>query len=123
MPWHIQVLQTPLIVETIYSGVLTPAELSEAVRETLALARPGAVNRFLGNCESLVGGHSIVDLYFLADAVMATGLAHTMKEALVIPEGAAPADKVEFWETACASRGINVRVFHNRQSAIDWLRQ
>lgn len=121
MPWKITVLSEFPIIETRYEGILTQGELSEAVRETLALGRVNSTALFLGDCTALAGGHSVVDLYLLADSIMASGIGHTLKEALLLPELPGSAENVRFWETTCYNRGFRVRIFQERSQALEWL--
>jgi hypothetical protein len=121
MPWHAGVSPDHPIIETMYAGNLTPDELSDAVMETLSLIRAHDVMLLLADCTTLEGGHSISDLYGLADAVLKTGLAHRIKEAVLLPEIPDTEERVRFWETTCFNRGITVRIFDDRQKALDWL--
>jgi hypothetical protein len=123
MPWSVRILPEFPIVETKYSGILTPAELTDAVRETMALTQTHGTSLLLGDCLGLEGGHSIVDLYELSDFLGSTGMAQSMKEAVLLPGLPMAAEDVRFWETACLNRGIRVQVFLDRQNAIDWLLQ
>jgi len=121
MPWKCSILAEHPILETTYSETLTPPELEAAIGETLAMAESTNTTLLLGNCLDLVGGHSITDLYFFVDTVADHPAISTIKEALLLPSLSASSDMVEFWETACLNRGIRVRLFHDRQSALDWL--
>jgi len=125
MPWQ-TIVQTDLpIIETSYSGRLTKNDLSSAIRETLAVARTHGRILFLGDCTSLDGGHTIIDLYFLAKEVskevsLSFG-SHLLKEAILLPSIPTLIEKINFWETLGQNGGFRVRVFRDRQSAIDWL--
>ena len=121
MPWRASVNPDVPIIETYYSGVLTQSELSAAVHETIELCRTYGRTLLLGDCTALVGGHSVVDLYVLADFVMASGIGHTIKEAVLLPELPASAENVKFWETTCYNRGFSVRLFNDREGALKWL--
>ena len=121
MPWKCSILADHPILETSYSGSLTPQELDTAINETLVMAESTSTTLLLGNCMDLVGGHSITDLYFFAETVAGHPAIASIKEALLLPSLSASSEMVEFWETACLNRGIRVRVFHDRQPAIDWL--
>lgn len=56
MPWEASAHVELPIIETSYSGVLTPEELTEAVRQTLILAKTHDRALFLGDCTRLTGG-------------------------------------------------------------------
>ena len=51
------------VVESVYSGVVSPAELGRAVAETVALARESGTWRFYTDVTGLTGGHSTGDLF------------------------------------------------------------
>lgn len=121
MPWRVIVCPDHPIVETSYSGLLTPSELTSAVHETLAAAEQEGVNRLLADCTTLEGGHSVVDLYTLAKEVAERGIMWTIREAVLLPRRPDAGEKVRFWETTCINRGFTVRLFDDRQAALDWL--
>jgi len=121
MPWHAKLIPDLPIVETCYSGVLTSPELADAIHETLALVRSSGRTLLLGDCTALEGGHSLLDLYSHADALGPGGTGYVLKEAVLLPAVPASAEMVKFWETLCCNRGMTVRIFQDRQTAIDWL--
>jgi len=43
------------------------------------------------------------------------------REAVLLSDDAAAADQMEFFETACRNRGLDVRVFRDRDEALGWL--
>ncbi len=121
MPWQVKINPDMPVIETCYSGHLSPDELCAAAKETYCQARLLGTNLLLSDCTALAGGHSVFDLYQLAgDACIHTGTA--MKEAVVLPELPAQKENVIFWETTCRNRGLQVRIFEDRKSALDWLR-
>jgi hypothetical protein len=125
MPWQTIVHTDLPIIETSYSGRLTKNDLSSAIRETLAVAHTHDRILFLGDCTNLDGGHTIIDLYFLAKEVskevsLSFG-SHLLKEAILLPSIPTLIEKINFWETLGQNGGFRVRVFRDRQSAIDWL--
>jgi hypothetical protein len=121
MAWTARYLDDLGVVETVYSGLLSAADLRDAALATLTLGRERGTYRFLGNCRDLLGGCSIVDLYSLAERVTSFNRSAEFREALVLPDLEAPAQDVRFWETTCVNRGLLVRVFATRDSAIEWL--
>jgi len=121
MPWQVSIAPGSPFVETTYSGVLTPPELADAVRKTLRQAGTHGLKRFFADCTPLEGGHSILDLYTLADSLAKGDLSAVEREAVLLPALPAPAENVQFWETACLNRGLNVRIFLDRELAVAWL--
>lgn len=122
MPWHTSFPPDIPILEARFSGVLTSAELTVAAEETLRQARRSGRMLLLADCSTLdAGGHSITDLYFLADTVSKSDIGGELKEAVLLPVLPASAEQVEFWENACFNRGVKVRIFTSRQEALGWL--
>lgn len=121
MPWNIVVHDGLGVVETQYSGVIPGAELAAAVTATINTGKREGMRRFLGDCTELAGGHSAVDLYGLAELLQAAGVAAHFKEAILVPQLPSAMEDVRFWETACYNRGLRVRIFEDRQQALDWL--
>lgn len=121
MPWSVSHSADLDAVVTVYAGVLPAEDLGQAVAATIALAGQKGTTRFLADCASLEGGHSVSDLYGLAELLEASGLPWAIREAVVLPQLAAAAEDVRFWETVCLNRGHTVRVFGERAEAEAWL--
>ncbi len=121
MPWSIVEPPGSEIVEVIYSGTIPPPELAAVVKQLLDRLEKKERVRMLTDLTTLVGGHSIVDLYVLVDEIHRRGLAGRYREAIILPKAAATAEMAGFWETACTNRGIEVRLFTDRAKAMAWL--
>ncbi|HNB54265.1 MAG TPA: hypothetical protein PK530_20130 [Anaerolineales bacterium] len=120
MPWHITYHPDLAIIETCYEGRLPPNELREAVETTVSQGQSLDTQHFLGDCSNLEGGHSIIELYELAD-LLTTLRPYRFREAIILPQLKAVQRDIEFWETICANRGFIVRVFDTREAALAWL--
>ena len=121
MPWQVKVNPDIPVIETYYIGDLNPDDLNAAVKDTLDLALTHEIRLFLGDCTALAGGHSVFDLYDLARRVSTTCGGKLIKEAIILPEIPAQKESAMFWETTCVNRGLQVRIFADRKSALDWL--
>ena len=121
MPWTARVLPESPIVETCYIGALAAPELADAIAETTELAKQSGTLLLLGDCTELAGGHSLADLFFFVESVTADGGLAGVREAILLPELPESTEMVRFWETACLNRGFSVRVFDDRQAALEWL--
>jgi len=120
MPWTLTLHADAGYIETVYAGQLTPAELNASVQENLRVAQRESLYRFLSDCSTLQGGHSILDLYAVTDQLDVLRGKST-REALLMPQLEAMQKDVRFWEDACVNRGFTVRVFRAREPALDWL--
>lgn len=123
MPWSVSVDESTRTVTTVYAGVLSPGALRSAVEATLAACQAHQFVRLLADCSQLEGGHSVLDLYDTAASIGEIPGVAMLKEAVLLPPTAAvaAADTVHFWETAATNRGIQVRVFADRDAAMTWL--
>lgn len=105
--------------EATYFGTLTPTDLDVSAREIMALMLESKTMLLLADCTGVTGGHSVFDLYALADWIKAH--APHIREAVVLPTLDLAAENVRFWETTCRNRGLAVRIFNDRQGALEWL--
>ena len=120
MNWQTAFQDKEKTVQVTYSGVVSREELSAAARSALDLALKNGTNRVLTDCTAMHGGHSVADLYFLSDWLVSVK-AYRMREAVLMPVEAAFNELVQFWQTTCTNRGLNVRVFDKLESARQWL--
>ena len=123
MPWNVFIHPENPIIETQYIGGLSPEELSNAFYQTVALAEQHKATLFIADCSQLTGGHSLFDLYELIKVIGASDLRRSFKEALLLSDSPLINEDVKFWETACRNQGLQVKVFQDRQAALDWLLQ
>ena len=122
MPWSASLAPDGAWIDIRYDGRVTPGELEDAFKATIALVRKHDQGCVLADTTQMLGGHTVTDLYYLADALAATGLGGRIREAVLISSLPDSADNVRFWETTCANRGLRVRVFTSRDDAVAWLR-
>jgi hypothetical protein len=109
------------VVESAYSGTVTPEELRHAVLSAVALARESGVWRFYTDVTGLAGGHSTGDLFAIISLLDQMGLPRTLREALFVLPSTAAATDVQFWEDAARNRGWYMRLFAERERALEWL--
>jgi len=120
MNWQTAFQDKEKTVQVTYSGVVSREELSAAAQSALDLTLKHGTNRVLTDCTAMHGGHSVADLYFLSDWLISVK-AYRMREAVLMPAEAAFNELVQFWQTTCTNRGLNVRVFDKPESARQWL--
>lgn len=122
MPWKSELAPDGAFISVIYTGRITPAELIDAFNATVALVRQHDQWHIFTDTTAMEGGHSVTDLYYLADAILATGFGSKVREAVLMSTLPDNAENVRFWETTCANRGLRVRVFTERDASLAWLR-
>lgn len=121
MPWSARAHTTLPLIEIIYAGRVTPAELKDAVRSVARLIHETGRKLILTDCTDLAGGHSILDLYELVEDMARIPEARGIQEAVIMAHEAALSEEVRFWEIASRNRGIIVRTFAERTAAVNWL--
>lgn len=121
MPWRIKLHPGHEIVVTTYDGIMPPDELEAAILETLAVLQATGRTRLLGDCRTLTGGHSMIDLYQKAQKHVATLPMAYLREAVLLPDATPVMEKVQFWQTAAGNRGLEVKLFKDPTAAIAWL--
>ena len=124
MPWTIEFRAADRIVETVYSGMISPCELEQSIRETLAFAAARACARFLVDGTAMLGGHSTMDLHANMEQAIKAPFAEPFHEAMVLPPKAPQeiVQNMEFWAGGMRLRGYNVQIFIERTQALQWLR-
>lgn len=121
MNWKTAYLEDKKVVNVTYTGIVSRTELTAAAQSALDLSLKHGTNRVLTDCTEIQGGHSLADLYFLSDWLISVK-AYRMREAVLMPAAAAFNELVQFWQTTCTNRGLNVRVFDKPDIAHQWLR-
>lgn len=120
-PWQVHWCAGPGCVEIVYAGQVSADELAASVEAALDLARAHGGTRYLTDCSALAGGHSVVDLYRLAERLTARGLGAGLREAVILPTAVRYAPDATFWRDAGRNRGLEVEVFPDRAAALAWL--
>lgn len=123
MPFKIEILQEPERIEVAYYGKVTEEELRLAIKEFMDKKGGSKYLLVLTDCLGITTSPSVLDVYERINMYEKLGIDTKTKEAILIPSDQVVVENVKFYETACLNRGYNVRIFENRQEAIDWLKQ
>jgi hypothetical protein len=121
MPWKIEYLADQHLIECAFDGYLNAADLVAGATATIAAGNAHGTARYLCDCSGLSGGHSVFDLYTLAERLHELGMPRGAHEAVIVSRLPALAMDASFWETVCRNRGFKVRSFIDRASALAWL--
>ncbi len=122
MPWKINYLETEQIVETFYEGNLSGAEVRKAAKASLTMGLEKNTHLFLGNCTTLQPSRSLFDIYEIAKFLLELKPSRLSKEAILLPDMELSANQMRFYETLGRNRGFEIRVFNDREQAIQWLK-
>ncbi|HZL64186.1 MAG TPA: hypothetical protein VFD50_04460 [Thermoleophilia bacterium] len=109
------------VVETVWSGQVTAADVDRGVTETGILAAENLCTRFLVDLREQTPGGSTLDIFSLAEFLCSLPPGTIEREAVLTPRTPAAADEIKFFETACRNRGLDVRMLDDRSAALEWL--
>ncbi|MBE2217105.1 MAG: STAS/SEC14 domain-containing protein [Ignavibacteria bacterium] len=123
MPFKIEIHTHPERIEVTYYGKVTEEELRLAIKEFMDKKGGSEYLLVLTDCLGITTSPSVLDVYERINMYEKLGIDTETKEAILIPSDQIVVENVKFYETACLNRGYNVRIFENRQEAIDWLKQ
>lgn len=121
MPWTLSYHEEYAVVETVYTDPLPPEELRDVIRANLVLAKEKGAVRFLGDCTRLSHESSALSIYALGDFIATLEVPPGLMEAIILPVAPAAERDLRFYETVALNRGLQVRVFDDRASALLWL--
>ena len=123
MSWTVAYNPDINIVEVVYAGLVTSAELEEASAKRIRLQKEFNTTLVLADgshMEHLAAG--IIDVHNLPAELFKSHHANrNTRMALVLPKPKEASATVKYFETASINRGWQVRSFSNRQDALDWL--
>lgn len=120
LPWHTAYNESLHFIELTYTGTVSKDELIASAAACAALINQHQNSRVLGDCSALQGGHSLADLYYLSEWVAGLRLPR-FREAMILQSEVLSSESVQFWQTTCTNRGLNVRAFEDRETALQWL--
>lgn len=121
MAYTVTYLNDYNLIEIAYKDILNKKDLHHALEESAVVANTYQVFHFLADCTKLEGGHSVFDLYEIISFLDKMNLTHRMKEAIIFESNAQVIANVLFFETTARNRGFNVRIFTEREEALNWL--
>ena len=123
MPWQMSVNNQHSILELHLSGTVSSDDLTVVLKEFFNMVENVKIYLILADCTLLTDGHSVFDLYSLANHILQSPLVREFREAVLLPKSPNFVENVKFWETVCFNRGIQVQIFDDRDKAIAWLLQ
>jgi hypothetical protein len=121
MPWSVKEIEDNKIIEVKYSGLVTGEDLENALAAAITKANSIHTLRFLADLTRMTSGHSIMDLLKIISQLPQNEMGSHFREALFIDAESRTNIDVRFYETACFNRGYKVKIFSNRDEAVEWL--
>jgi hypothetical protein len=120
VPYSATYLPETGVVSIVYDGDVTPADGAEAIGATGMLVERHRCDRLLADCSSAEFDVTLFDVLTFVEAILSAP-GPKVREAVVLPLDETAAGRVQFFETACRNRGLNVRLFPDRDVALAWL--
>jgi hypothetical protein len=121
MPVTVTYVEEAGVVEMVFHGAPAPEEIDDAMTRAGAIGAENLTNRFLVDSRDMPAGGSAFDVLALAELMASLPPGIIEREAILLSADAAAAEEMEFFETACRNRGLDVRVFRERDEALAWL--
>jgi hypothetical protein len=121
MAFNVRFLEDFGVVETTWSGQVSPGDIDEGVTATGILAAEKLCNRFLVDLREQAPGGSALDIFSLAEFLCSLPPGTIEREAVLTPRTPEAAGEIKFFETACRTRGLDARMLDDRDEALEWL--
>lgn len=122
MPFKIEAGTAPDNIEVTYSGTITDIEFRNAIAEFIRFNAEKKCLLVLTDLREMTVTPSILNVYDSINMFEKMGIDNRTSEALILPENKFVEKNIRFYENACQNRGYNVRIFYNREDALQWLK-
>jgi hypothetical protein len=121
VPHVTEILPGQRIVEVVLSGALGDPEAIDMLLEAKKLQDEMGITNALLDCTDVTTGLTYSSVVEMADYLVAQGIPADWRQAVVKPTNLTAAVTIGLWEAAGSNRGMTIRVFPDRESAIGWL--
>lgn len=116
-----EILPGQRIVEVVLSGALGDPEAIDMLLEAKNLQDETGIPDALLDCTEVTTGLSYSSVIEMADYIVSQGVPTDWRQAVVKPTNLTAAVTIGLWEAAGTNRGMTIKVFPDRESAIGWL--
>ena len=121
MPHVTEILPGQRIVEVVLSGALDDPEAVDMLLESRKLQAEMGIPYALLDCTDVIKGLSYSSVVEMADYIVSLGVPSDWRQAVVKPKDLTAAVTIGLWEAAGNNRGMTIKVFPDRESALGWL--
>jgi len=121
MPWNLEFDSELNFIITVYSGDVTKQDIEESTKASLSKVHKDRPALFLTEFEDVVLRLTTLDIYSVFEQWIPLGATRENRSALVVSESSSIFEDVKFHETVCRNRSWKVRVFRDREEAMNWL--
>jgi hypothetical protein len=109
------------VVEMVFAGSASPDEIDAGMVAAGAAGAEHLTSRYLVDVREQVAGGTAFDILALGEFLASLPPDVIEREAVVLPLDPAAVEEFRFFETVCRNRGLDVRVFAERDEALEWL--
>ena len=123
LAWKLKYHESLSIIELIFFGESSGRDFVDGASARIAMGHEKSVSRFVINARDVVApGSQAMDIHGILSETYPDNRADPNSIIAVVSARDPDAERlVSFFESSALSRGWRVRVFDDRQSAIDWL--
>ncbi len=123
MPYQINILPEPGIIEISHSGAVTAEELYEAAEAAIAVADNEEHNclKFLSDVTAAELRVSVFEVFNLPKLFKRIRFKWHCKNAVLIRSDSKDKNIAAFYETVTFNQGLSVKLFTSRKKALVWL--
>jgi hypothetical protein len=118
LPWEFEYLQESRVLSVRVTGTVDMASWENQLRTSVEEASKHSCLRYLVDYRKSSMALSVADLYERPKYYSKVGMPHHARIALLIVE---PGREKDFVESVTSNRGFLVRVFDEREPALQWL--
>jgi hypothetical protein len=121
MPHVTEILPGRQVVEVVLSGSLDDPEALEILVESRNLQEKLGIADVLLDCTDVVKCLSYPSVVEMADYAVSLGVPSNWRQAVIKPMDLTAAVTIGLWEAAGTNRGMTIKMFPDRASALEWL--
>jgi hypothetical protein len=122
MPYTMEYLEEEGICLITNTDVFTHADFMKQALEALEVSQRKKCDKFLVDCTSMTVQSRTMDIYATSAYYAEIGAPRKNQIALVAPTGTKTEEDLRFYETVCINRGWQVKMFADKESAMQWFR-
>ncbi len=123
MAWKIDLDAEQGFIHTIYSGIVTKSDILDSTTETLKMLSGKGPQKFLSEWIDSSSTLTTTEIYAIPGEWEDAEANRGSVLALVVPDNPKSLQDAKFYENTCVNRGWRVRVFTQRNDAIEWLKK
>ncbi len=123
MAWKVAMDEENGFIHTVYSDTVTKNDILASTTETLKMLSGKGPQKFLSEWIDAISNLSTLDIFAIPGEWEAFEASKGSVLALVVQKTTKSQKDGKFYENACVNRGWRVRVFTQRNDAIEWLKK